>query len=179
MTFKKQGEGFFIGTASSEIPDIERGDLEQALKKLRCFFFSHFRVFLAEQWRHDVTASYQTGILPNWLLGFPNRWTLWNSILPRGFSIRSLFSRNLNTKSLVSSGGESTSEAGTTSSISKNLTFSLLVSEYNNCLRRSFISNFDSFDYFFRSEMSSSLKCRLCLSGQSAKRRRSFPHRSS
>ena len=27
MTFKKQGEGFFIGTASSEVPDIERGDL--------------------------------------------------------------------------------------------------------------------------------------------------------
>ena len=60
------------------------------------------------------------------LSGFPNRWTLWNSILPRGFSIQSLFSRNLNTKSLVSSGGESTAEAGTTSSIPKNLTFSLL-----------------------------------------------------
>ena len=27
------GEGFFIGTASLEVPDIERGDLEQALKK--------------------------------------------------------------------------------------------------------------------------------------------------
>ena len=98
----------------------------------------------------------------------------------RGFSIRSLFSRNLNTKSLVSTGGESTSEAGTTSSISKNLTFSLMVSKYKNCLRRSFISNFDSFDYFFRSEMSSSLKCCLCLSGQSAKRSSRvtlmFPH---
>ena len=65
----------------------------------------------------------------------------------------------MNTKSLVSSGGESTAEAGTTSSIPKNLPFSLLeqVSKYNNCLRRSFISNFDSFDSFFRSEMSSSL----------------------
>ena len=67
-----------------------------------------------------------------------------------------LVSRNLNTKSLVSSGGESTAEAGTTSSIPKNLPFSLLewVSKYNSCLRRSFISNFDS---FVRSEMSSSL----------------------
>ena len=29
MTFKRQGEGCFISTASSEVPDIERGDLEQ------------------------------------------------------------------------------------------------------------------------------------------------------
>ena len=57
MTFKKQGEGFFIGTASSEVPDIERGDLEQALKKAPLFLaiiFSYFCVFLAEQWNHDV-----------------------------------------------------------------------------------------------------------------------------
>ena len=82
MTFKKQGEGFFIGTASSEVPDIERGDLEQALKKAPLFLaiiFSYFCVFLAEQWNHDVTASSKTGILPNWLLGLPNRWTLWNT----------------------------------------------------------------------------------------------------
>ena len=68
MTFKKQGEGFFIGTASSEVPDIERGDLEQALKKAPLFLaiiFSHFCVFLAEQWNHDVTASSKTGILLN------------------------------------------------------------------------------------------------------------------
>ena len=70
MTFKKQGEGFFIGTASSEVPDIERGDLEQALKKAPLFLaiiFSYFCVFLAEQWNHDVTASSKTGILPNCL----------------------------------------------------------------------------------------------------------------
>ena len=30
MTFKKQGKDFFISTASSEVPDIERVDLEQA-----------------------------------------------------------------------------------------------------------------------------------------------------
>ena len=69
MTFKKQGEGFFIGTASSEVPDIERGDLEQALKKAPLFLaiiFSYFCVFLAEQWNHDVIASSKTGILPNW-----------------------------------------------------------------------------------------------------------------
>ena len=68
MTFKKQGEGFFIGTASSEVPDIERGDLEQALKKAPLFLaiiFSYFCVFLAEQWNHDVIASSKTGILPN------------------------------------------------------------------------------------------------------------------
>ena len=70
MTFKKQGEGFFIGTASSEVPDIERGDLEQALKKAPLFLaiiFSYFCVFLAEQWNHDVIASSKTGILPNCL----------------------------------------------------------------------------------------------------------------
>ena len=70
MTFKKQGEGFFIGTASSEVPDIEPGDLEQALKKaplLLAIIFSYFCVFLAEQWNHYVTASSKTGILPNWL----------------------------------------------------------------------------------------------------------------
>ena len=33
MTFKEQGEGFFLGTASLEVPDIKRGDLEQTLKK--------------------------------------------------------------------------------------------------------------------------------------------------
>ena len=68
MTFKKQGEGFFIGTASSEVPDIERGDLEQALKKAPLFLaiiFSYFCVFLAEQWNHDVTASFKAGILRN------------------------------------------------------------------------------------------------------------------
>ena len=68
MTLKKQGEGFFIGTASSEVPDIERGDLEQALKKaplLLAIIFSYFCVFLAEQWNHDVIASSKTGILPN------------------------------------------------------------------------------------------------------------------
>ena len=68
MTFKRQGEGFFVGTASSEVPDIEREDLEKALKKAPCFlrlFFPHFCVFLAEQWNHDVTASYKTGILSN------------------------------------------------------------------------------------------------------------------
>ena len=68
LTFKKQGEGFFISTASSEVPDIERGDLEQDLKKAPLFLaiiFSHFCVFLAEQWNHDVTASSKTGILPN------------------------------------------------------------------------------------------------------------------
>ena len=70
MTFKKQGEGFFIGTASSEVPVIEQGDLEQALKKAPLFLaiiFSYFCVFLAEQWNHDVTASSKTGILPNCL----------------------------------------------------------------------------------------------------------------
>ena len=70
MTIKKQGEGFFIGTPSSEVPDIERGDLEQALKKAPLFLemiFSHFCVFLAEQWNHDVSASSKTGILPNYL----------------------------------------------------------------------------------------------------------------
>ena len=68
MTFKKQGKGFFISTASSEVPDIERVDLEQALKKAPLFLaiiFSHFCVFLAEQWNHDVIASSKTGILPN------------------------------------------------------------------------------------------------------------------
>ena len=68
MTFKKQGEGFSIGTASWEVPDIERGDLEQALKKASLFLaiiFSYFCVFLAEQWNHDVIASSKTGILPN------------------------------------------------------------------------------------------------------------------
>ena len=71
MTFKTQGEGFFIGTASSEVPDIERGDLEQALKKAPLFLaiiFSYFCVFLVEQWNHDVTAPSKTGILPNCLL---------------------------------------------------------------------------------------------------------------
>ena len=68
MTFKKQGEGFFTGTASSEVPDIERGEVEQALKKAPLFLaiiFSYFCVFLAEQWNHDVIASSKTGILPN------------------------------------------------------------------------------------------------------------------
>ena len=68
MTFKTQGEGFFSGTASSEVPDIERGELEQALKKAPLFLaiiFSYFCVFLAEQWNHDVIASSKTGILPN------------------------------------------------------------------------------------------------------------------
>ena len=63
---------FFISTASSEVPDIERVDLEQALKKAPLFLaiiFSHFCVFLAEQWNHDVIASSKTGILPNWLEG--------------------------------------------------------------------------------------------------------------
>ena len=32
-------------------------------------YFSHFCVFLAEQWNHDVIASSKTGILPNWLEG--------------------------------------------------------------------------------------------------------------
>ena len=67
MTFKKQGEGFFIGTASSEVPDIERGDLEQALKKAPLFLaiiFSYFCVFLAEQWNHDVTALFQNWYTP-------------------------------------------------------------------------------------------------------------------
>ena len=75
MTFKKQGEGFFISTASSEVPDIERGDLEQALKKAPLFLaiiFSYFCVFLAEQWDHDVTASSKTGILPNCLCNSRN-----------------------------------------------------------------------------------------------------------
>ena len=43
-----------------EVPDIEQGDLEQALKKAPLFLaiiFSYFCVFLAEQWNHDVTAS--------------------------------------------------------------------------------------------------------------------------
>ena len=69
MTFKKQGEGFFTGTASSDVPDIERGEVEQALKKAPLFLaiiFSYFCVFLAEQWNHDVIASSKTGILPNW-----------------------------------------------------------------------------------------------------------------
>ena len=69
MTLKKQGESFFIGTASSEVPDIKQGDLEQALKKAPLFLaiiFSYFCVFLAEQWNHDVIASSKTGILPNW-----------------------------------------------------------------------------------------------------------------
>ena len=63
---------FFISTASSEVPDIERVDLEQALKKAPLFLaiiFSHFCVFLAEQWNHDVIASSKTVILPNWLEG--------------------------------------------------------------------------------------------------------------
>ena len=71
LTFRNEGEGFFIGTASSGVPDIEPGDLEQALKKAPCFlrlFFPHFCVFLAEQWNHDVTASSKTGILPNCVL---------------------------------------------------------------------------------------------------------------
>ena len=45
-------------------------DLEQALKKAPLFLaiiFSHFCVFLAEQWNHDVIASSKTGILPNCL----------------------------------------------------------------------------------------------------------------
>ena len=68
LTLKKQGEGFFIGTASSEVPDIERGEVEQALKKAPLFLaiiFSYFCVFLTEQWNHDVIASSKTGILPN------------------------------------------------------------------------------------------------------------------
>ena len=63
---------FFISTASSEVPDIERVDLEQALKRAPLFLaiiFSHFCVFLAEQWNHDVIASSKTVILPNWLEG--------------------------------------------------------------------------------------------------------------
>ena len=43
-------------------------DLEQALKKAPLFLaiiFSHFYVFLAEQWNHDVIASSKTGVLPN------------------------------------------------------------------------------------------------------------------
>ena len=86
MTFKTQGEGFFIVTASSEVPDIERGDLEQALKKaplLLAIIFSYFCVFLAEQWNHDVIASSKTGILPNCLLSitfFPSAFYVyvWN-----------------------------------------------------------------------------------------------------
>ena len=72
MTFKKQGEGFFIGTASSEVPDIERGDLEQALKKAPLFLamflaiiFSYFCVFSAEQWNHEVIASSKTNTVTN------------------------------------------------------------------------------------------------------------------
>ena len=68
LDFQKQGEGFFIGTARSEVSDIERGDLEQALKNAPLFLaiiFSYFCVFLAEQWNYDVTASSKTGILPN------------------------------------------------------------------------------------------------------------------
>ena len=75
MTFKKQVEGFFIGTASSEVPDIERGDLEQSLKKAPLFLaiiFSHFCVFLAEQLNHDVTAPSKTDILPNRLHDIPH-----------------------------------------------------------------------------------------------------------
>ena len=52
-----------VGTVSSEVPDIARGDLEQAFFKAPLFLaiiFCHFSVFLAEQWDHDVT-----GILPN------------------------------------------------------------------------------------------------------------------
>ena len=52
-----------------EVPDIEQGDLEQALKKAPLFLaiiFSYFCVFLAEQWNHDVIASSKTGRLPNW-----------------------------------------------------------------------------------------------------------------
>ena len=73
MTFKKQGEGFFIGTASSEVPDIERGDLEQALKKAPLFLaiiFSYFCVFLAEQWNHDVTASSKNWHTPELINAF-------------------------------------------------------------------------------------------------------------
>ena len=64
LTFKKQGEDFFMGTASSKLPDIERGELEQPLKTAPLFLaiiFSHFCVFLAER-NHDVTASSRTGI---------------------------------------------------------------------------------------------------------------------
>ena len=53
---KKQGKGFFISTASSEVPDIERVDLEQALKKaplVLAIIFSHF----------CVIASSKTGIV--------------------------------------------------------------------------------------------------------------------
>ena len=53
-----------MGTASSKLPDIERGDLEQPLKTAPLFLaiiFSHFCVFLAER-NHDVTASSRTGI---------------------------------------------------------------------------------------------------------------------
>ena len=67
MTFKKQGKGFFISAASSEVPDIERVDLEQALKKAPLFvaiIFSHFYVFLAEQWNHDVIAFFQNWHTP-------------------------------------------------------------------------------------------------------------------
>ena len=69
LTFKKQGKDFLISTASSEVPDIERVDLEQALKKAPLFLaiiFPLFCVFLAEQWNHYVIASSKTGILPNW-----------------------------------------------------------------------------------------------------------------
>ena len=45
LTLKKQGEGFFIGTASSEVPDIERVDLEQALKKAPLFLAIFFPIF--------------------------------------------------------------------------------------------------------------------------------------
>ena len=70
MTLKKQGESFFIGTASSEVPDIKRGDLEQALKKAPLFLaiiFSYFCVFLAEQWNHDVIAFFQNWHTPELL----------------------------------------------------------------------------------------------------------------
>ena len=49
LTFKEQGKSFFISTASSEVPDIERVDLEQALKKAPLFLAIIFCVFLAEQ----------------------------------------------------------------------------------------------------------------------------------
>ena len=45
LDIQKQGEGFFIGTANSEVPDIQRGDLEQTLKKAPLFLAIIFSIF--------------------------------------------------------------------------------------------------------------------------------------
>ena len=51
--------------STSRIKDRTRETAEIEPTLFLAIIFSHFCVFFAEQWNHDVIASSKTGILPN------------------------------------------------------------------------------------------------------------------